>query len=136
MADRGREKRHGFGIARFEERNYARLDLPMEYYPTKPKIEGTREKGNATEEGMIIYLRKDFDAGQLLKLKLFLSSGPSLDAIEMLSKVVWTEKLENEEYRCGMKFMDISQEDMSKLSSFLKDLSDLSPLRLSNTLVC
>jgi c-di-GMP-binding flagellar brake protein YcgR len=128
MANRGREIRPGFGIARFEERKYPRLllDLPIEYYPAKSKIGGIGHTANASEGGLIIYLRKHFKVGQLMKMKVFFSSGPSLNSIEILSRVVWTEKLETGEYRCGIKFIDISQEDMSKLSSFLKDHSDLS----------
>lgn len=128
MANRGREIRHGFGIARFEERKHQRflLDLPIEYYPAKSKIGGTGHAANASEGGMIIYLRKRFKVGQRVKMKVFFSSGPSLNTVEILSRVVWTEKLETGEYRCGITFIDISQEDMSKLSSFLKDHSDLS----------
>ena len=128
MADRGGEIRYSFGIARFEERKHPRflLDLPIEYCPAKSKIGGTGHTANASEGGMIIYLREHFKVGQLMKMKLFFSSGPSLNTIEILSKVVWTEKWEPTEYRCGITFIDVSQEDMSKWSSFLKDLSDSS----------
>jgi c-di-GMP-binding flagellar brake protein YcgR len=49
-----------------------------------------------------------------------------MNTVETVSQVVWTEKLKDAEYRCGMKFVDISPEDMNKLSSFLKKLSPLS----------
>jgi len=128
MASPGREIRHGFGISRFEERKYPRvlLKLPIEYYSAKSQMKGVGYTGNASEGGLIIHLRKHLKAGQKMKLKLFFSSGFDMDAIETLSQVVWREKLETGEYRCGIKFIDISQEDMSKLSSFLKDHSDLS----------
>jgi c-di-GMP-binding flagellar brake protein YcgR len=57
---------------------------------------------------------------------LFFASGPEVNTVETLSQVIWTEKLKDAEYRCGMKFVDISPEDMDKLSSFLKKLSPLS----------
>ena len=128
MANQEREMKHHFGVAKFEERANPRflLNLPVEYYPAKSK---TRRKGrteNASEGGLIVYLRKHFKVGDLLKLRLFFASGPEVNTVETLSQVVWTEKLKDAEYRCGMKFVDISAEDMDKLSSFLKKHSPLS----------
>lgn len=128
MAKAGREISHGFGVAKFEERKHPRfsLSLPIEYYLAKSKIRGTGHTANASEGGTIIYLRYYFKVGQLVKLKLFFSSGHSLNTIEIVSQVIWVERLETGEYRCGIKFIDISEEDMSKWNSFLKDLSDFS----------
>jgi c-di-GMP-binding flagellar brake protein YcgR len=128
MANRGREIKHHFGVAKFEERANPRflLNLPVEYYPAKSKTRSTGHTENASQGGLIVYLRKHFKVGDLLKLRLFFSSGPAMNTVETVSQVVWTEKLKDAEYRCGMKFVDISPEDMNKLSSFLKKLSPLS----------
>jgi c-di-GMP-binding flagellar brake protein YcgR len=128
MANRGRETKHHFGVAKFEERAHPRflLNLPVEYYPAKSSTRRTGHTQNASEGGLIVYLRKHFKVGDLLKLRLFFSSGPAMNTVETLSQVVWTEKLKDAEYRCGMKFVDISPEDMDKLSSFLKKLSPVS----------
>ena len=128
MAQGQKELKHHFGVAKFEERSHPRflLNLPVEYYPAKS---GTRRTGyteNASEGGLIVYLRNRFKVGDLLKLRLFFSSGPGMNIVETLSQVVWTEKLKDTEYRCGMKFVDISPEDMDKLNKFLKKLSPLS----------
>jgi c-di-GMP-binding flagellar brake protein YcgR len=114
--------------SRFIERKHPRfsLKLPIEYYPTKSKIGGTGHTANASEGGTTIYLRKHFKVGHLIKLRLFFPSSSGLNTIEMVSKIVWTEKLETGEYRCGIKFVNISEEDMSKWSKFLKNLSDFS----------
>ena len=61
-----------------------------------------------------------------LKLKLFFSSGSELNAIEMLVQVVWmnTQLGEGEKhYRSGVKFTNISPEDMTKLKNFTVSLS-------------
>jgi c-di-GMP-binding flagellar brake protein YcgR len=102
------------------------LNLPVEYYPAKSKTLRKGHAENASQGGLIVYLRKHFKVGDLLKLRLFFSSGRALNTVETVSQVVWTEKLEDAEYRCGMKFVDISIEDMDKLSSFLKKLSPVS----------
>ncbi len=128
MANRARGMKHHFGVAKFEERAHPRfsLNLPVEYYPAKSNTRRTGHTQNASEGGLIVYLRKHFRVGDLLKLRLFFSSGRAMNTVETVSRVVWTEKLKDAEYRCGMKFVDISPEDMDKLSSFLKNLSPVS----------
>ena len=131
MANQEKELKQHFGIAKFEERAHPRflLNLPVEYYPAASTTQGKGYTGNASEGGLIVYLGRHLQVGDLLKLRLFFSSGPgmnSVNTVEMVSKVIWTEKLKDAEYRCGIKFVDISPEDMNKLSSFLKNLSPLS----------
>ncbi len=127
MAHREGEKKHHFGVAKFEGRAHPRflLNLPVEYYPAKSHTRRTGHTEIASEGGLTVYLRNHFKVGDLLKLRLFFSSGPAMNTVETLSQVIWTEKLKDAEYRCGMKFVDISPEDMDKLSSFLKKLSPL-----------
>ncbi len=55
-----------------------------------------------------------------------------MNTVETLSQVVWTEKLKDAEYRCGMKFVDISAEDMDKLSSLLKKPFPLCPTKIAD----
>ena len=125
MARREGEAKYRFGVAKFEGREHPRflLNLPVEYYPAQSNIRGKAYTGNASEEGLILYLRRHFKVGDLLKLKLFFSSGPAMNTVEMLSQVIWTEKVESKEYRCGMKFVEISPTDMEKFNRFLKNLS-------------
>jgi hypothetical protein len=125
MANRGREIKHHFGVAKIEERKHPRLllNLPVEYYLAESDIRGTGHTGNASEGGLILYLRKHFMVGDLLKLKLFFSSGAGMNSVELLSQVMWMEKLENKEYRCGLKFVGISPKDMENFNSFLKDFT-------------
>jgi hypothetical protein len=59
-----------------------------------------------------------------LKVRLFLSSGPSLVTVDALVEVVWMdmESVESSgEYRSGVKFIDISEEAVSKLKAFLQE---------------
>ena len=81
---------------------------------------------DASEGGLQILFPEQMDIGQNLKLKLFFSSGPELNAIEMLVQVVWvnTQLGEGEKhYRSGVKFTNISPEDMTKLKNFIVNLS-------------
>ncbi len=111
-----------------ENRRYPRFDihLPIEYYQTKSSITHT---GNISEGGLLIYFAEETDVSQYLRLKLFISLGSELDTIEVLAEVVWTDNhlSKNQEYYpYGVKFVDISPEDETKLKNVLEKLS--SPL--------
>jgi hypothetical protein len=59
--------------------------------------------------------------GQNLKVKLFFSSETGLNTIEMIVEVVWinTQLPEGEKhYRSGVRFTNISPENMTKLKEF------------------
>jgi hypothetical protein len=69
----------------------------------------------------LIYFPEKMDLSQYLKLKLFLPLGSELSAIEVLAEVAWTDIHLGEswgDYRCGVRFIDISPEDMNKLKIF------------------
>jgi hypothetical protein len=66
------------------------------------------------------------EIGQRLRLRLFFSMDSKMNTIELLAEVVWVDIHVDEgwgDYRSGVKFVDISQEDVSKLKVFLNSLS-------------
>jgi hypothetical protein len=78
---------------------------------------------------LLIYFPEETNVRQYLTLKLFFSLGSELDTIKVLAEVVWTGNhlsKDREYYPYGVKFVDISPEDGTKLKDFLKSLS--SPL--------
>jgi hypothetical protein len=115
-------------IIDFENRRYPRFDihLPIEYYQTKSSIATT---GNISEGGFLIYFPEKKDVNQYLSLKLFFSLGSELDTIKGVVKVVWMDNhlsKDQEHYPYGVKFIEISPKDGTKLRNFLRSLS--SPL--------
>jgi len=115
-------------VVKYENRRYPRFDihLPIEYYQIKSSIAHT---GNISEGGFLIYFPEERDVNQYLSLKLFFSLGSELDTIKALVKVVWMGSYLSEDgqhYPYGVKFIDISPEDGTKLRNFLRSLS--SPL--------
>jgi hypothetical protein len=112
----------------FENRGYPRFDihLPIEYYQIKSSMTHT---GNISEGGSLIYFPKETDVRQYLRLKLFFPLGPELNTIKVLTEAVWMDNHLSEDqeyYPYGVKFVDISPEDRTKLRNFLRSLS--SPL--------
>jgi hypothetical protein len=112
----------------FKDRRHPRFNihLPIEYYQIRSSITHT---GNISEGGMLIYFPEETDVSRYLRLKLFFSLGSQLNTIKVLAEVVWKDnhlRKDREYYPYGVKFIDISPEDGTKLRNFLRSLS--SPL--------
>jgi c-di-GMP-binding flagellar brake protein YcgR len=121
------EAKPRYGIADFERRTYRRfpIRLPIEYYRAPSPISQTGQTLDASEGGLQILFPEQVEIGQNLKLKLFFSSESELNTIEMLVEVVWvnTQLGEGEKhYRSGVRFINISPEDMTKLKTFSASL--------------
>jgi len=118
-----RETKRRYGIANFERRTYRRfpIRLPIEYYPADSPINHTGQVLDASQGGLQILFPERVEIGQNLNLKLFFSSQSELNTIEALVEVVWirTQFDEGEKhYRSGVRFVNISPEDMGKLKNF------------------
>jgi c-di-GMP-binding flagellar brake protein YcgR len=116
------------GIVNIERRRYPRfsIDLPIEYHPIPLSAFHKGRTINASEGGLLVYLPERMEIGQFLNVKLFFSSGFNLSTIEVIAEVVWIDiHLDKDwgDYRTGLKFVDISDEDLSRLKDFLTSLS-------------
>jgi c-di-GMP-binding flagellar brake protein YcgR len=123
MKTEEKEAKPHYGIANFERRRYRRFSirLPIEYYRADSSINQNGQALDASEGGLQILFPEQMEIGQNLKVKLFFSSEFKLNTIEMLVEVVWIETQLGEgekHYRSGVRFIDISPEDMTKLKNF------------------
>jgi c-di-GMP-binding flagellar brake protein YcgR len=128
MKTEPKETKPRYGIANFERRTYRRfpISLPIEYYRANSRMNQSGQTIDASEGGLQILFPEQMEIGQTLKMKLFFSSGAKLNAIEMLVEVVWTNTQLSEEdqhYRSGVRFINISPEDMTKLKNLSASLS-------------
>ncbi len=126
MEEKGIKPR--FGIVNFERRKHPRfnIDLPVEYYLTPSKSGGSGQAINVSEGGLLVYLTEKVDIGQHLQLKLFFPSGPELKTIEMVVEVVWIDIYVGKDwgdFRSGLRFIDISPDNLNRLKAFLRSLS-------------
>jgi c-di-GMP-binding flagellar brake protein YcgR len=116
-----------YGTVNFEKRKHPRfsIDLPAEYSRTDLPTQHGRAT-NASEGGLLLYLPEQVEIGQCLRLKLFFSVGSQLSAIEAIVEVVWRDIHPGKNWgdcRAGVKFVEISTEDMDRLMNFLRGLS-------------
>ena len=132
-----RDRKHRVGIARFEkeaakakeQRRHPRflLNLPIEYYHLDSPVSYSSHSLNVSEGGLLICLHERLKPGQHLNLKIFCSSGTSMLTIETTVEVMWADELLGKEgdYRHGVKFVSMPQEDLEKFKGFLDGLSPL-----------
>jgi c-di-GMP-binding flagellar brake protein YcgR len=123
-----KETKPRYGTVNFERRRYPRfnVDLPIEYYRIDSLISHTGRGLDISEGGLLIYFPEQMDVSQYLRLKLLLPLGSELNTIETLAEVVWMDIHLGEtwgDYRCGVRLIDVSPEDMTKLKTFLRSLS-------------
>jgi len=113
------------GIAKFEKRRHPRflLNLPIEYYRITPDLNYMGHTLNASKGGLMVSVAEQLEIGQYLRMKLFFSFGSDMNTVEMLSQVIWTSSLrEDGSYHLGVKFVDISSDDVQRLENFLQKL--------------
>ena len=128
MIKEEKETKLRYGTVNFERRKYPRfnVDLPIEYSRIESSIGHTGKALNVSEGGLLIYFPEEMDIGQYIRLKFFLSLGSELNTIDVLAEVAWMDIHLNKgegDYRCGVNFIDVSPEDMTKSKNFLGSLS-------------
>ena len=128
MGKEERETQPRFGMVNFERRRYPRfvVDLPIEYSQVNSPISQSGRLMNLGEGGMFIRSPEQIEIGQHLKSNFSFTSGSEINSIEMLTEVAWIDIDLGEawgDYRCGVKFIDASPENMTKLKNFLGSLS-------------
>jgi len=119
-----KETKAQYGFVNVERRKYPRLniDIPIEYYRIDEPAGSRGRTLNISEGGLLIYSSERMEIGQRLRLRLFLNMVSELSSIELLSEVVWVEiRIDKDlgDYRTGVRFVDISPDDMTQLKNFL-----------------
>jgi hypothetical protein len=111
-----------------EKRKYPRfdVDLPIKYSRSSFFFKYARAV-NASEGGLLLHLPEELGIGQQLALKLFFPSCADSNIIETIVQVVWMDvRLRKDwawDYQTGVRFVDISPENMAVLKNFLTDLA-------------
>ncbi len=73
----------------------------------------------------MICLQELLRKGQQISLKIYFASGTTLFTIATKAEVMWVDSNRGEDgsYRYGVKFVEISSENLEKLKTFLDGLS-------------
>ena len=115
------------GILSLERRKHPRfvVELPLDYYRT----EGSEIFGgivaNASEGGLLAYLPERLEIGTMLQIQIFYVRDLEFNMLKGMAKIVWSDLAAREswgEYRYGLQFQMISDQDFRKLITLLKDV--------------
>lgn len=107
-----------------EKRKYPRVNInfPVKYSRSHLNFKYGRA-ANASEGGLLVYLPEEMGIGQRLAVKLFFPSHSEFNTLETSVKVVWRDiHLRKDwawDYRTGVRFVDLSRENITKLKNFL-----------------
>ena len=71
-----------------------------------------------------MYTPEKLKIGQKLRVKFFFDSVAGLDCVQALGEVIRVDRLgkSKKEYRCAVRFFDLSSDILKKLRKFLKSL--------------
>jgi len=127
MKKEEKESKLRYGTVNFEMGKHPRsnVDLPIEYSRTDSVVKNKRAI-KVRGGGLLVCLPEKMEIGQHLRMKIFFSSDFELSTIEILTEVVWLDIHLGEDwgdYRTGVRFVDISSENLDRLKDFLRGLS-------------
>jgi len=112
----------------FEKRKCPRFSaaLPIEYWRINSSKSGPGHTINIGEGGLMVSLSEQIEVGEKLRVKLFFSSGPALNSIEAIVRVVWSNIDAEKEgyYRHGLNFVDIALANIRRVKRFLNFFVD------------
>jgi len=115
------------GIFAIERRKHPRfvVELPLDY----TRAEVTDIVGgivaNASEGGLLVYLPERLDIGTILQIQIFYVKDLEFNMLKATAKVVWSDMAAREswgEYRYGLTFLSISEQEFSKLMMLLREV--------------
>jgi c-di-GMP-binding flagellar brake protein YcgR len=136
MEKEEREREPSLGVVDFERRKHPRFSvaLPIEYWPMDKSRSRHGRTIDVSEGGLLLHLSEMMEIGQVLRLKLFMISGPDIASVEALAQVdvVWQDIYlgKEGEYRVGVKFVEISPQNVDQLKKFLNNLEFKMPEEL------
>jgi hypothetical protein len=108
----------------FEKRKHPRLpfQLPTEYSRIGSSNTRIGHTVNICERGILVRLPEKMSLGENLRVKVYFDMDFALHSINTLAEVVWLEGLEEKkkETRCGLEFLEMSNEHRKRLEKFIK----------------
>ena len=126
-----------YGRANFERRRHPRfsIELPVEYRKVDNPKSHPAHTVNLGEGGLLLYISEMIEIGQELALKVFFSSGREFTSIKARAQAVWKDIcFENDgPNRIGVRFVEISPEDLISLKEFINNLFALKSAHELNT---
>jgi len=115
------------GILAIERRKHPRfvVELPLDYTRTEATDIVGGIVANASEGGLLVYLPERLEMGTILQIQIFYVKDLEFNMLKAIAKVVWSDMAAREswgEYRYGLQFLSIDEQEFSKLMMLLREV--------------
>jgi hypothetical protein len=127
-----KQKNHGEsqsdkGTVVVERRRHPRInvELPLNYSIVEAKESHGGMVADASEGGLLVYLRERIPIGTYLKIEILFVKGLELTSIKGITKVVWLDLAAREsfgEFRYGLQFQSFHEGDLDRLKTLLNEI--------------
>lgn len=130
--DKGKEMKMDFTLHRGRKQTSSRpsegrkhprviLNLPIEYFSGPTRRPRPGHTFNLSPDGVMVNLPERLDIGQQIGLSIFFSFGQRVEWVRVNSQVIWVDsEQQGGSYRSGIKFIDLSSQDLSRLEKFFE----------------
>ena len=110
-----------------EKRKHPRIhvELPLDYSIVDQKENYGGMVADASEGGLLVYLKEHLEIGSRLKIEIIFVKGRELSSIKGVAEVVWSDLAAREsfgEFRYGLQFQSFHEGDLDKLKDLLKEI--------------
>jgi c-di-GMP-binding flagellar brake protein YcgR len=95
-----------------------KVSLPVDYARVETKLPKAAVAEDASEGGLMLHMQERLKIGTKLYVALLFSLGFEFTGVKALSQVMWKDTVLEEgwgRYKCGLKFLQIADEDIAKL---------------------
>ncbi len=113
-----------------ERRQHPRImvELPFDYSIADPKEHHGGVVGDASEGGLLVYLKERIGIGTQLNVEILFVRGSALSSIKGIAKVVWSDLAAEEgfgEHQYGLQFQSFHEGGLDKLKDMLKEIGEM-----------
>lgn len=115
------------GTVVVERRRHPRInvELPLDYSIVEAKESHGGMVADASEGGLLVYLKERIPIGTHLKIEILFVKGLELTSIKGITKVVWSDLAAREsfeEFRYGLQFQSFHEGDLDTLKTLLNEI--------------
>ncbi len=115
------------GVLAIEKRRHPRysVEFPLDYARVEEKETYGGMVANVSEGGLLVYLPQRMEIGTVLKIEILYVQGLEFSTIKAIAKIVWSDLAAKEswgEYRYGLQFLQIEENDYTRLINLLKEI--------------
>lgn len=129
--EKGKDKsQSNEGAVVVERRKHPRINVefPLDYCIVDAKENHGGMVEDASEGGILVYLKEQVPIGTQLKIEMLFVKGLELTSIKAIAKVVWSDLAAREslgEFRYGLQFQSFHEGDLDKLKNLLKEIGQI-----------